>query len=121
MTKADKIIIWAIVLISLFSLIFQNLIFSDYEKTKILIEVGGKLYASYETDKLVEPKEVNIETKFGENKLIISKDGAEIVDSDCRDKACLGKVSKNGEFSVCLPHRLIVRAEGIKEVDGVAY
>ncbi len=121
MTKADKIIIWAVVVISFISLVFQNTIFSGYEKTKIIIEVNGAVYASYETEKIKGSKEVNIETELGRNKIIISKEGAEILDSDCKDRACLGKVTKNGDFIVCLPHKLLVRAEGIKEVDGVAY
>lgn len=121
MTKADKIIIWTIVLLSLFSLIFQNVIFSGQEKTIIVIELNGRVYASYETDKIESAKEINIETELGKKKIILSKEGAEITDTDCKDRSCLGKVTKNGDFIVCLPHKLIVRAEGVKEVDGVAY
>ncbi len=121
MTKTDKIILWTVAFFSLFALVFQNVLFSKGEKTKIVIESCGKVYASYEIAEIREKKEVNIETEFGKNTVVISNEGAEITDADCKDRACLGKVSKNGDFTVCLPHKLIVRAEGIKEVDGVAY
>ncbi len=121
MTKTDKIILWTVVFFSVFSLIFQSVIFSEVSATKIVIESCGKVYATYEIGDLREEKELNIENEYGKNTVIISKEGAEILDSDCKDRACLGKISKNGDFSVCLPHKLIVRAEGEKEVDGVAY
>lgn len=121
MTKADKIILCIILLASLFSLAFQNIFFSGQEKTKIVIELNGRVYASYETEKIKGTKEIVIETETGKNKIKISKEGAEITETDCKDRACLGKVTKNGDFIVCLPHKLVVRAEGIKEVDGVAY
>jgi hypothetical protein len=35
-------------------------------------------------------------------------------DADCPDKLCekTGKISKNGETIVCLPHRVVVEIQG---------
>ena len=43
------------------------------------------------------------------------------MDSDCKDRQCIGEIQKSGEMIVCLPHKLIVKIEGSGEVDGVAY
>lgn len=63
---------------------------------------------------------------FGEgfNSLTVS-DGSIYVDSaDCPDKLCVsqGKISRDGESILCLPHHIIVRVEGGggDTVDGIA-
>lgn len=48
------------------------------------------------------------------NVLVISHGAAEITSANCGDHTCvrMGKISREGEAIVCLPHRLIVRIEG---------
>ena len=96
-------------------------LYSDYKKADFVVDVFADCNEIFNFSNDYPLIFLSIENEYGKNTVIISKDGAEIVDSDCKDRACLGKISKNGDFSVCLPHKLIVRAEGEKEVDGVAY
>lgn len=60
----------------------------------------------------------------GYNILIIKDNEAYISDSDCPDKLCRqqGRIRKNGESIVCLPHRLVIEiTEGEPgEVDAIA-
>ncbi|MBD5162133.1 MAG: NusG domain II-containing protein [Oscillibacter sp.] len=48
------------------------------------------------------------------NVLVIRRGAAEITSANCGDHTCvrMGKISREGEVIVCLPHRLIVRIEG---------
>lgn len=48
------------------------------------------------------------------NVLVISHGAAEITSANCGDHTCvrMGKISREGEVIVCLPHRLTVRIEG---------
>lgn len=50
----------------------------------------------------------------GSNILVIEAGEAWVSEADCPDKICMsfGKISKNGEFIVCLPNRLIITVEG---------
>ena len=48
------------------------------------------------------------------NILQISGGGAAVVEANCGDHTCIrtGKISREGESIVCLPHHLIIRIEG---------
>lgn len=121
MTKTDKLIFWGTIASSILLLLFSNVIFATSGQGSIVIEIGGQTYAQYRQDTLTEPKILEIQTEFGYNKIEVSSEGARVLESDCHDKQCLGKISNLGEMIVCLPHRLIVKVEGSREVDGVAY
>ena len=121
MTKTDKLIFWSVLLSAVFLLLFSNVIFSKTGGETIVIELGGKEYARYQQNALSQPKTLEIQTEFGYNKIEVSNRGARIMDSDCKDRQCIGEIHKSGERIVCLPHRLIVKIEGSGEVDGVAY
>lgn len=121
MTKTDKIIFWGVLLASVLFLLFSNVIFAGNGGKTIVIERSGKEYARYEQDALTTPKTLEIQTEFGYNKIEVSDKGVRITESDCKDKQCIGQISKTGEIIVCLPHRLVVKIEGNREVDGVAY
>ena len=121
MTKTDKLIFWSVLLSAVFLLLFSNVIFAKTGRETIVIELGGKEYARYQQDALSQPKTLEIQTEFGYNKIEVSKRGARVIDSDCKDRQCIGEIQKSGEMMVCLPHRLIVKIEGSGEVDGVAY
>lgn len=51
------------------------------------------------------------------NVLEISGGGAAVVEANCGDHTCVrtGRISREGETIVCLPHRLTVRIEGAGE------
>ena len=61
-----------------------------------------------------EYTEIPVETPWGENLVVVSGGKADVIEADCPDKLCVkqGKISKNGETIVCLPHKLVVEIEG---------
>lgn len=121
MTKTDKLIFWGTLLIAVLLLLFSNVILVQNGEKTAVIEVGGKPYARYGLNAIDTPQILEIETEFGYNKIEIFSGGVRIFDSDCKDKQCIGEIRRAGEMLVCLPHRLVLKIEGNKEVDGVAY
>ena len=59
----------------------------------------------------------------GSNILVIKNGEAWVSEANCPDKICMGmgKISRNGEFSACLPNRVLIVIEGGEEtgVDGL--
>lgn len=121
MTKTDKIIFWGTLLSALLFLLFSNVIFTENGEWSIVIELDGRQYARYAKGSLNKPKTLEIQTEFGYNKIEISNSDVRVSESDCMDRQCISEIHKIGDMIVCLPHRLVVKIEGNREVDGVAY
>lgn len=121
-TKIDRFIFLFMLILSAASIIFTNVIFADRVAEFAVIEVDGREYGRYSL-KEKEAKVLDIKTNFGQNTVEISYGGVCVLDADCPDKLEVkaGRISKAGEMLVCLPNRMIVRIEGEREVDGVAY
>lgn len=63
-------------------------------------------------------KTTRLESKSGFNTLEITDQGqVYISDADCPDKLCIsmGRISENGEYLACLPHRLFITITGKEE------
>lgn len=121
MKKVDKLIFWGVLFLSCAMLFASNLLFGNVKDTRIVILLNGKEYASYAQNALTSPKQLEIKTENGYNKIILSEEGAKIKEADCRDGQCIGMIKNAGEMLVCLPHRLVIKIDGKSEVDGVAY
>lgn len=89
--------------------------------TEIVIEVNGKTYASYNMQTIETPREIHIKTEYGENTLLIDKDGAKMIYSDCygQNDVKQGKIYKPGQTIVCAPHKLIVYIGGETDIDAI--
>ena len=92
----------------------------------VTARVDGKVMGSWS---LSEEGEYEISTKYGRNLLRIRNGRADMKEADCPEGYCMKQnpLEKSGDLLVCLPHHLIVRAEGdakdsLKEaeVDAVA-
>ncbi len=124
MTRADKAIMIGMILISLISMFIVNIFFYGPAGTNVIVEVDGQLYAKYNFNNITSPKSIEINTRYGYNKVEIDKNRARIVESTCPDQLCVqqGWIQKANEMIVCLPHRLVVKITGEDAgVDGVAY
>ncbi len=121
MKKMDLIIIFCLLASALIS-IFALGVYRDRPVDVRLVEikVDGELYESFEwTEGLV--KEINIETEFGINRIVIDKYGLYMEYADCQNQVCVndGIIDSPGEILVCLPHRLIIEIKGKRDGDGV--
>lgn len=96
------------------------------EAQRIVVTVDGAVFGTYS---LFEERTVDVENAFGHNRIVIENGSAYMEAADCPDKYCMTykPVSRTNESIICLPHRLVVRAEGTKstgieqtELDGIA-
>lgn len=81
----------------------------------VVVTIEGNEYARYP---LNQDATYTIEPHTGEENVLVIQDGnVEIKDANCSDRICIyqGKISKNGELIVCLPHGLIVQVESSEE------
>lgn len=104
---------------------------------KVIIESGGKVFASYS---LFEDKDIIVPapgsksgfssaedgsddecTQYDNYNEVVIKDGSVYVsDASCKNQVCVkhGPITRSGETIVCLPNRLVVR---IENSDGGGY
>ncbi len=75
-----------------------------------VVSVDGEISARY-------PLDVDRTVTIGEgnyNVLQISDGQAAVIDANCGDLTCvhMGRISRQGESIVCLPHRLVISISG---------
>lgn len=93
--------------------------------SEIVITVDGKEFGTYA---LNEDREIVIETKKGYNRVIIKDSKAYMEDADCRDRYCVsqGKIQKEKQTVICLPHKLVVEvtagenSTAVEDVDAIS-
>lgn len=122
MKRLDKQIFAVLLLLSVLSILFTNVIFAGREAATAVVEVNGKEYGRYSLEEK-ERKILDVRTEFGYNKIEIANGGVHVTETDCPDRLEVyqGEIRTAGQMLVCLPNRLTVRLEGKSEVDGVAY
>lgn len=76
-----------------------------------VVTADGAEVARYPLD---EDRTVRLGDGAGYNILQISGGAAAVIEADCGDHTCVrtGKISREGERIVCLPHKLMIRIEG---------
>ena len=123
MTKLDKIIFLTLIAASALAVLFTNVIFAGGAGETVVVEVDGKEYGRYELNRGKEAKILDVRTDFGYNRIVIEGGSVHVAEADCTDKLDVqaGAISSCGSMIVCLPNRLVVRIEGERDVDGVAY
>jgi len=81
------------------------------------ISVNGELYKRVSLD---NDNEINIETEFGKNTIVIKNGEIYVTDSDCPDKLCeKQRISKDGGSIVCLPNRVSIVIEGKRQKEKI--
>lgn len=123
LTKADKILVISIVLISIISLGFIKNSGSGYKQKYISIQVNGEEYKKIIFDKSIIGKTFPIETEFGYNLIEVGDEEVKVIEASCPDELDVkqGSISKSGEIIVCLPNRLVIEIKGSDEVGEVDY
>ena len=76
-----------------------------------VVTADGAEVARYPLD---EDRTVRLGDDTGYNILQIAGGAAAVIEADCGDHTCVrtGKISREGERIVCLPHKLMIRIEG---------
>lgn len=121
MTKADKLLIVIVILLSLASLIYINRQgFSDGDKY-VSIQYNGKEIKKVIFDKKIIGTTIPIKTELGYNLIEIGDEKVRVLEADCPDQIDVkqGWISNVGETLICLPHRLVVEIKGLPTSDEV--
>lgn len=125
LTKGDKILIVAVIIINVISLwLVKNVAFNQNSKY-ISVQVNGEEIKRIIFDKNMVGKQIPIETEYGYNLLEIGDEKVRVIEADCPDKLDVkqGYISRVGEVIVCLPNRLVIEIKGTRaetNVDGLS-
>lgn len=109
--KRDVILIAALLLICIAAFLIINFVVKKDGITAV-VKVDGNIVYMLLLDKNAS---VTVEGyQGGSNTVVIENGTVYMKDADCPDKLCekTGKISKNGETIVCLPHRVVVEIQG---------
>ena len=110
--RNDIILLVTVLLLSCAGILFvnyrKNSVKTDIAKSKVLMRVDGKVEQEIDLSKDGDYAIVNDNGDF--NTINITQGVVRMKEANCPDKLCIhqGKISKNGETIVCLPHGLIV-------------
>lgn len=121
MTKADKLLIVIVILLSIISLGYiKNQGFSD-EDRYVSIQYNGKEIKKVIFDKQIVGTTIPIETELGYNLIEIGDEEVRVLEADCPDQIDVeqGWISNIGETLICLPNRLVVEIKGLSNSDEV--
>lgn len=121
MTKADKLLIVIVILLSIISLGYiNNQGFSDEDKY-VSIQYNGKEIKKVIFDKQIVGTTIPIDTELGYNLIEIGDEEVRVLEADCPDQIDVeqGWISNIGETLICLPHRLVVEIKGLSNSDEV--
>ena len=113
MNKAAKVILALLVLAVVASGAWIAFFRGETEDLRVVIEVGGEVYASYDMDEVKGIVPIST-PNGGENRLWVQEDLVFMDSANCPDQTCVKQgVIKDGTVPiVCLPHKVIVRIEG---------
>ncbi|MCR5100401.1 MAG: NusG domain II-containing protein [Butyrivibrio sp.] len=117
--KNDIVLISIFIIVSIvsFVVVFASASFGS----RVIVSINGT--TMYELD-LSEDIEIDIDSEYGHNKLVIEDGECFLSDADCPDGLCIkqGKISKNGQSIICLPNKLVltIKGEDETEIDTIA-
>ena len=113
MNKATKAILAVLVLAVVASGAWIFFGKSSADNPRVVIEVDGEVYASYDMDEVTGIIPIST-PNGGENRLWVQEDLVFMDDANCPDQTCVkqGVIKDSTVPIVCLPHKVIVRIEG---------
>lgn len=109
--KRDIMLIATLIIVCAAAFLIINFVVKKDGITAI-VKVDGNIVYMLPLDKNAS---VTVEGyQGGSNTVVIENGTVYMKDADCPDKLCekTGKISKNGETIVCLPHRVVVEIQG---------
>lgn len=120
MTKWDKYLIILITIVSISSIFYIKNIATNQGDKYILVEVNGKEYKKITINDNDKLKHLDINTKYGYNKLEIEKGKVRVIEANCKDKLDIkqGFIRDTGELIVCLPNRLVIEIKSEQNSTG---
>lgn len=86
--------------------------------TVAVISVDGEVLDTIDLARVTESYEIQIDTQYGHNTLLVEPGAISVIDADCPDHVCMkqGKLTGGGLSIICMPHRLVIEMGG-SEID----
>lgn len=108
-TKGDKIIISAVLIINLLSIPFIFAI--QKEGTDFIVEVDNDFFGKYSLEK---EQLISVKGKLGRTEIEIKNRQVRILRSPCLHKLCIkiGWIAHTGKMTACIPNKVVVRVLG---------
>lgn len=127
MKKGDKIafIVISIIILLSFVVVFYYKSSLKSDNTIAIIQKDGKILRTINLKDIKKEERIKVsyeDEKF--NDILIEPGKIRFDDSTCPDKLCVksGWISKPGDIAVCLPYKVIIKIDAIKnKVDAVSY
>lgn len=116
--------VFIVIIVSL-SFLGLRIMAKAHNRLAVVVEVHGKVVESLDLfkEELEEsPRDIRVDTDHdGYNIVRIQGGQVQIVEANCPDRLCVNSppIKTPGQSIVCIPHRLIVRINGIREEDAV--
>ncbi len=110
--KNDVLLLTAVLFICLAAAVGRLIAGGAHGNGMILVTSDGREIGRYplsaDTEFVVEAPD------GGSNTVVIRDGGCYVREADCPDGICMrrGRIDKNGESIVCLPHRLVILVSG---------
>lgn len=111
-TKKIILLLAAVVVICL-AVWFAFVLFAP-AGTIAVISIDGVENKRIDLSRVKEPYELQIETEYGRNTVLVERGAISVSSADCPDKICVfqGRLTEAGLPIICMPHRLIIWIEG---------
>jgi len=103
-----------IILITALALFLMLILSHKAKGERVIILIDGKETESYD---LKQDQTVTISTENGGRNVLVISDGVCYIKySNCPDHICVreGKISREGQSIICLPHHLVIQISGGK-------
>ncbi len=112
LTPADRILIFLALTISISSIFLLKGFALQKEGDMVIVEVGGAVVKTLPLN-----RNDIIDINKGKNVIELKDGRVRMLRATCRDKICVkqGWIKNSGEAIICVPNRVIVRIEGIKD------
>lgn len=112
LTRADKLLITVLVLLSLLGVAYPFLADRPSAVALAAVSVNGQIVRTIPLDGRRE--DFRLQGVGGFNQIEVDGSRIRIVDADCPDRLCVhqGWISRVPQMLVCLPHRVVIRIVG---------
>ncbi|MBE7047211.1 MAG: NusG domain II-containing protein [Ruminococcaceae bacterium] len=124
MIKLYDIVIIIIALICGASLMILPMVLDNDSNGVCVIKVNGEEIRRIDLSSVLEDETIVIDNEYGENHILVTKNGVSVIYSDCLQKVEMTDepIYKPGQSLVCLPHRLVIEIIGEGDIpDAVTY
>lgn len=126
MKKGDKFLISMIIIVSLLLIGINTYYKNREDKLYAIIEVNGEKQQVINLSQVDKPYSIRMENEGEYNIIRVEPGSIRVIESSCPDKDCIkiGKLDRDGEISVCLPNKVIVRVVNFNrenQIDSTTY